>query len=44
MSKWLVNSVDHQSLVGFVVVQRIRLNIVGIAELLKVDEKADSPA
>jgi hypothetical protein len=40
--KWLITFVVHQSLVGFVIVERIRLNIVGIGEKGKADEKAGS--
>jgi hypothetical protein len=41
--KWLVIPIEHQSLAGFAVLQRIRLNIVGVGEIAKADEKTDSP-
>jgi hypothetical protein len=40
VSKCLIIPIDHQSLAGFAVLQRIRLNIDGIFETTKVDEKA----
>jgi hypothetical protein len=43
MSKWLIIRIDHQSLAGFAVLNKIRLNIVGIWEIVKMDEKADRP-